>query len=123
MGFQDFRAGGRASAADVGRVSRAPADRSNVGFSLRDSVEPAGQPVEGRAVYGRDEAGEEEAGSGICAGAGGRRLYGERAAGGFAAAGSAVYVRARWRAAGGRARRAIAADRGASLWGGERGRG
>jgi len=30
---------------------------------LRNALEPAGQPLEGRAVYGCDEAGEDEAGA------------------------------------------------------------
>src|SRR5258708_39385414 len=92
MGLQDLRASGRAGAADVGGVSSAAAVGSDFGFSLRDALEPAGQPLERRAVYGCAEAGEEEAGSAVCASAGGRRLHRERAAGGFAAAGCAVHV-------------------------------
>src|SRR5216683_2430712 len=41
MGLQDFGAGGRAGAADVGGVSGTAADRSDVGFSLRHALEPA----------------------------------------------------------------------------------
>src|SRR2546422_1087623 len=111
MGLQDFGAGGRAGAAELGGISGAAADGSNVGFSLRDALEPAGQPLEGRAVYGGDEVGEAETRRCVCAGAGGRGLHGECAAGGFDAAGCAVYVRARRRAIGGGTRRAAAADR------------
>src|SRR5258708_5190916 len=93
VGLQDYRAGGSTGATDVGGVSRAAADGGDIGFSLRDALEPAGQPVEGRAVYGCDEAGEDEAGGAVCAGAGGGRLHSKCAVGGFAAAGSAVYVR------------------------------
>src|SRR6266699_616507 len=92
VGFQDFRAGGGTGAADVGRISCASADGSDVGFSLRDALEPARQSLERRAFYGRDEAGEEEAGGAVCAGAGGRRLHGKRAAGGFTAAGCVIRV-------------------------------
>src|SRR2546426_8611038 len=111
MGLQDFGAGGRAGAADVGGVSGAAADGSDVGFSLRDALEPAGQSLEGSAFYGGDEVGEAETRRCVCAGAGGGRLHGECAAGGFDAAGCAVYVRARRRAIGGGTRRAAAADR------------
>src|SRR6266852_3167422 len=100
MGFQDFGASGSSGTADVGGVSGAAADGSDFRFSLRDAMEPAGQPLEGRALYGCDKAGEEEARGTVCAGAGGRRLHGECANGGFAAAGCVVYVRARWRTAG-----------------------
>ncbi len=72
------------------RISGAAADGSDVGFSLRDALEPVGQSLEGCAVYGRDEAGEDEAGGAVCAGAGGRGLHGECATGGFAAAGCAI---------------------------------
>src|SRR6266849_3186823 len=113
MGLQDFGAGGRAGAADVGGVSGTAADRSDVGFSLRHALEPAGQSLEGRAVYGCDEAGEEETRGAIRAGAGGRGLYGKCAAEGFAAAGCAVYVRTRRRASAGGTRRAATADRAA----------
>src|SRR6266481_5055331 len=41
VGLQDFRAGGRAGAVDVGGVSRAAADGSDIGFSLRDALELA----------------------------------------------------------------------------------
>src|SRR5258708_429434 len=92
MGLQDLRASGRAGAADVGGVPGAVADRSDFGFSLRDALEPARQPLERRAVYGHAEAGEEEDGSAVRASAGGRRLHGECPAGGFAAAGCAVHV-------------------------------
>ena len=61
-------------------------------FHSCDALEPAGQPLEGRAVYGSDEAGEDETGGTVRAGAGGRRLHGKCAAGGLAAAGYAVYV-------------------------------
>src|SRR3989442_9957638 len=110
MGLQDFGAGGRAGAADVGGVSGASSDGSIVGFSLRDALEPAGQSLEGSAFYGGDEVGEAETRRCVCAGAGGGRLHGECAAGGFDAAGCAVYVRARRRAIGGGTRRAAAAD-------------
>src|SRR6266849_1240821 len=115
MGLQDFGAGGRAGAADVGRISGAAADGSDFGFSLCDAVEPAGQSLERRAVYGCDEAGEEEAGGTVCAGAGGGRLHRKCAAGGFAALGCVVYVRTRWRATNSRTWRAAAPDRAASV--------
>src|SRR3989449_3691783 len=115
MGLQDFGAGGRTGAADVGGVSGAAADGSNVGFSLRDALEPAGQPLEGSAFYGGDEVGEAEAGCGVCVGAGGRGLHGQCAVGGFAKTGCAVHVRARRRAARARAWRAAAADRATSV--------
>src|SRR6266853_3843441 len=115
MGLQDFGVGRSAGAFDVGGISGAAADGGNLRFSLCDAMEPTGQSLEGRAVHGGDEAGEEEARSRVCAGAGRRRLHGECTAGGFAAARCAVYVRTRWRAAAGGARRAVAADRAASL--------
>src|SRR2546425_11274257 len=111
MGLQDFGVGGRAGAAELGGISGAAADGSDFGFPLRDALEPAGQSLEGRAVYGSDEAGEAETRRCVCAGAGGGRLHGECAAGGFDAAGCAAYVRARRRAIGGGTRRAAAADR------------
>src|SRR2546423_5542966 len=115
MGLQDFWAGGRAGAADVGRVWGVAADGGNFGFSLRDAVEPAGQPLEGRTVHGRDEAGESEAGGAVRVGAGGRRLHGKCAAGGFVEAECVVCVRARWRTADRGAWRAIEADCAASV--------
>src|SRR5260370_6688400 len=87
MGLQEFGVGRRTGAADVARVSGAAADGSDLGFSLRDALEPAGPSFERRAVYGRDEAGEAEAGRGVCAGTGGRRLHGKWAAGGCCAGG------------------------------------
>src|SRR5260370_199771 len=115
MGLQDFGACRGAGAADLGRISGAAADGSDFGFPLRDALEPAGQSLEGRAVYGGDQAGEKEAWSGVFAGAGGRRLHGECAAGGVAAAGRAVYVRARRRALGCGTWRAAEAYRAASV--------
>src|SRR6266568_2748300 len=115
MGLQDFGIGGRAGAVELGRISSAAADGGDFGFSLRDALEPAGQSVEGRTVYGCDEGGREEARVEVCAGAGRRRLHGECPAGGFAAAGCAVHICARWRTVGGGARRTAAVDRTASL--------
>src|SRR5216684_1724254 len=69
MGLQDLRASGRAGAAELGGVSRAAADGSDFGFSLRDALEPAGQPLERRAVHRCAEAGEEKAGGAVCASA------------------------------------------------------
>src|SRR5437870_13854664 len=115
MGLQDFGTGGRSAAADVERVRGAAADGGDFGFSLRDTLEPAGQSLERRAVYGRAETGESETGGTVCAGAGGRRLHGECAAGGFIEAECVVCVRARWRAADSRARRPAPADRAASV--------
>src|SRR5439155_24352185 len=113
MGLQDFWAGGRSAAADVERISRAAACGSDFGFSLRDTLEPAGQSLERRTVYERAETGESETGGAVCAGAGGRRLHGKCAAGGFAEAECVVCVRARWRTADSRARRPAPADRAA----------
>src|SRR5882724_13196598 len=111
MGFQDFGVGGTAGAAGVGRISGAAADRSDFGFSLRDALEPAGQPLEGRAVYGPDEAGEGKGGGSVRARAGGRRVHGKCAAGGFDSAKCAVHIRTRRRAADGGTWRTIAVDR------------
>src|SRR5438876_4327841 len=110
MGLQDFGTGGRSAAADVERVRGAAADGGDFGFSLRDTLEPAGQSLERRAVHGRYEIGEAKGGGTVCAGAGGRRLHGKCAACRFAAAQRAVCVRARWRAADCGAWRAIEVD-------------
>src|SRR5258708_38499100 len=115
MGLQDFGIAGRAGAVELGRISSAAADGGDFGFSLRDALEPAGQSVEGRAVYGCDEGGREEARVELCAGAGGRRLHGECPAGGFAAAGRAVHILARWRTGGGGTRRDAAGESNTSL--------
>src|SRR5258708_9909322 len=119
MGLQDFRVGRRRVAAELGGISRAAANGSDVGFSLCDALEPTGQPLERSAVYGCDETGEAEAGGAVCAGAGGRRLHGECATGGFAAAGCAIHLCARRRAVGGGTWRAAASDRAAPVCGGE----
>src|SRR5437588_2402400 len=115
MGLKDFGAGGRAGAADVGEISCVAADGGDFGFSLRDTLEPAGQSLERCAVHGRYEIGEAKGGGTVCAGAGGRRLHGKCAAGGFAEAECVVCVRARWRTADRGAWRAIEADCAASV--------
>src|SRR5213075_765732 len=81
MGLQDFGASGGTETADLGRISLNAADGSDFGFSLRDALEPAGQPVEGRAVHGRLEANEAEAGGAVCAGAAGLVCVEEREVG------------------------------------------
>src|SRR5882757_5409049 len=115
MGLQDFGGSGNAGEVELEGIWGAAADRSDVGFSLRDAMEPAGQSMEGRTVYGRTEAGEGEDGREVCAGAGRRGIHGECAAGGFDAAGCAVCVGARWRAADGGTWRAAAFDCAASV--------
>src|SRR5260370_22803646 len=60
MGLQDFRAGGGGGTAELGGVPSAATDRGDFGFSLRDALEPVGQPLERRAVHRCDETRSEE---------------------------------------------------------------
>src|SRR5262249_26408999 len=90
VGFQDQWGRGIAATAELGGVSGAAADRSDFRLSLRDAVEPAGQPLERRPFHRSTEAGTAEAGSEVCFGSRGGRVHRERAAGGFETAECAV---------------------------------